>query len=141
MPHLLVRHRSKDAIFGVVHGYKYIYFINTFKQMDAKKNRVVVYIDGFNLYFGMMDAGFNHCKWLNVEKLIMSYLSVNQVLVEIKYFTSRITNNPQKQKRQTTYLEAIETTGVKIIYGLYKAKSIECENCGHNWSISNEKND
>lgn len=107
--------------------------------MDPKKNRVVVYIDGFNLYFGMMDAGFNHCKWLNVEKLIRSYLSANQILVEIKYFTSRITNNPQKQKRQTTYLEAIETTEVKIIYGLYKAKSIECENCGHNWTISNEK--
>jgi len=107
--------------------------------MELKKNRVTVYIDGFNLYFGMMDAGFNHCKWLNVEKLVKSYLTANQILVEIKYFTSRITNNPQKQKRQTTYLEAIESTEVIIIYGLYKAKSIECENCGHNWSISNEK--
>ena len=107
--------------------------------MEQNKNRVVVYIDGFNLYFGMMDAGFNHCKWLNVEKLVRSYLTANQELIEIKYFTSRITNNPQKQKRQTTYLEAIETTEVKIIYGLYKAKLIECENCGHNWNISNEK--
>lgn len=107
--------------------------------MEQNKNRVVVYIDGFNLYFGMMDAGFNHCKWLNVEKLVRSYLTANQELIEIKYFTSRITNNPQKQKRQTTYLEAIETTEVKIIYGLYKAKQIECENCGHNWNISNEK--
>ncbi len=60
-------------------------------------------------------------------------------MVEVKYFTSRITNNPQKQKRQSTYLEALETTEVKIIYGLYKAKKIECGNCGHNWSISNEK--
>lgn len=107
--------------------------------MEQNKNRVVVYIDGFNLYFGMLDAGFNHCKWLNVEKLVRSYLTANQKLIEIKYFTSRITNNPQKQKRQTTYLEAIETTEVKIIYGLYKAKQIECENCGHNWNISNEK--
>ena len=107
--------------------------------MEQNKNRVVVYIDGFNLYFGMMDAGFNHCKWLNVEKLVRNYLTANQELIEIKYFTSRITNNPQKQKRQTTYLEAIETTDVKIIYGLYKAKQIECENCGHNWNISNEK--
>lgn len=107
--------------------------------MEQKKNRVIVYIDGFNLYFGMKDAGFNRCKWLNVEKLVRSYLTANQELIEIKYFTSRITNNPQKQKRQSTYLEAIETTEVKIIYGLYKAKKIECENCGHNWKISNEK--
>lgn len=107
--------------------------------MEREKNRVIVYIDGFNLYFGMIDAGFSRCKWLNVEKLVRSYLTENQELVEIKYFTSRITNNPQKQKRQSTYLEAIETTEVKIIYGLYKAKKIECGNCGHNWNISNEK--
>jgi uncharacterized LabA/DUF88 family protein len=59
--------------------------------------------------------------------------------MEIKYFTSRITNQPSKQKRQTTYIEALETTGINIIYGLYKAKEIECNNCGHNWAISNEK--
>ncbi len=107
--------------------------------MEQKKNRVLVYIDGFNLYFGMFEAGFSRCKWLNVEKFARSYLSGNQELIEIKYFTSRITNNPQKQKRQSTYLEAIETTEVKIINGLYKAKTIECGNCGHNWNISNEK--
>lgn len=103
------------------------------------KNRVVVYIDGFNLYFGMTDAGIQNYKWLNIKSLIESYITLNQELIEIKYFTSRITNQPDKQKRQNTYIEAIESTGVKIIYGLYKAKDIECLNCGHNWSISNEK--
>ncbi len=106
---------------------------------EQKNNRVVVYIDGFNLYFGMIDAGYSHCKWLDVDKLVRGYLSSNQELVEIKFFTSRISHSPQKQKRQTTYLEAVETTGVKIIYGLYKAKNIECDNCGHSWNISNEK--
>ena len=33
----------------------------------------------------------------------------------------------------------METTGINIIYGLYKAKDIACNNCGHNWSVSNEK--
>ncbi len=107
--------------------------------MEQKKQKVIVYVDGFNLYFGMLDAGFLHCKWLDIDKLVKSYLKANQELVEIKYFTSRITNNPLKQKRQTTYLEALLTTGIKIVYGLYKAKSIECENCGHNWAVSNEK--
>ena len=103
------------------------------------KNRVIVYIDGFNLYFGMVDAGFENSKWLNIKSLIDSYITHNQELVEIKYFTSRITNHPSKQKRQITYLEALETTSVNIIYGLYKAKEIACNNCGHNWSVSNEK--
>jgi len=103
------------------------------------KRRVIVYVDGFNLYFGMMEACIQHCKWLDINSLVKSYMSDNQNLIEIKYFTSRITNSPSKQKRQTTYLEALESTGINIIYGLYKAKGIECENCGHNWSVSNEK--
>lgn len=110
-----------------------------FNNMNAPKNRVIVYIDGFNLYFGMMDSGLDNCKWLNIEKLIRAYITPNQELIEIKYFTSRITNNPLKQKRQTTYLEALDTTMVNIIYGLYKAKDVECNNCGYNWKVSNEK--
>ena len=40
-------------------------------QEENKKNeRVIVYIDGFNLYFGMREAGFDHCRWLNLKKLI-----------------------------------------------------------------------
>ncbi len=102
-------------------------------------NRVIAYIDGFNLYFGMKDAGYDHCKWLDIDKLIRSYLTPNQQIVNIKYFTSRVTNNPLKQKRQTTYIEALETKGISIVYGLYKAKNIECQNCGHLWSVANEK--
>ena len=107
--------------------------------MDKNINRVIAYIDGFNLYFGMKDSGYDYCKWLNIDKLIRSYLTFNQQLISIKYFTSRVTNNPPKQKRQSTYIEALETTGIKIIYGLYKAKNVECKNCGHLWSIANEK--
>lgn len=107
--------------------------------MSENNNRTIVYVDGFNLYFGMMQSGFDNCKWLNIKQLIETSLSANQTLIIIKYFTSRVANNPAKQKRQTTYLEALETTGVEIIYGLYKAKEIECNNCGHAWQVSNEK--
>lgn len=70
-------------------------------QEENKKNeRVIVYIDGFNLYFGMREAGFDHCRWLNLKKLIENLLQPNQELKEIKYFTSRVSNNPDKQKRQ-----------------------------------------
>lgn len=109
------------------------------KFMKDKKYRVKAYVDGSNLYFGMIDAGFRNCKWLNVDKLIRSFLRSNQELVEIKYFTSRITHNPPKQKRQTTYLEALESTGVNLIYGSYQAKFTDCRKCGNSWIIPNEK--
>ena len=107
--------------------------------MSEKINRTIVYVDGFNLYFGMMESGFSNCRWLDIRKLIETSLSGNQQLISIKYFTSRVTNNPSKQKRQNTYLEALDVSGIDIIYGLYKAKVIDCQNCGHSWQIANEK--
>lgn len=104
-----------------------------------KKERVIVYIDGFNLYFGMKEAGFEHCKWLNLHLLSSNLIKPNQELVEVKYFTSRVGNNPDKQKRQATYIEALETTNVKVLYGHYQSSSIECKRCGNNWPTYNEK--
>ncbi len=105
----------------------------------TKKERVVVYVDGFNLYFGMLDAGFDYCKWLNIKTLVNNLLQNNQTLIEIKYFTSRVSNNPEKQKRQNTYLEALETVGVNIYYGNYQSDKLECKRCKHIWPTYNEK--
>ena len=66
--------------------------------MAEKINRVMVYVDGFNLYFGMVESGLHHCKWLDINKLITSCLTPNQEAVAIKYFTSRVSNNPQSKK-------------------------------------------
>ena len=104
-----------------------------------KKERVVVYVDGFNMYFGMMDAGFSYCRWLNIKALAQSLLQPHQQLAEVKYFTARVANNPDKQKRQNTYLEALYETGVKIFYGQYQMNTQECHRCGHIWGDAKEK--
>ena len=108
-------------------------------QMIQKKERVIVYIDGFNLYFGMIEAGLDYCKWLNIRTLIDSLLRPTQELIEIKYFTSRVSNNPDKQKRQTLYIEALETVGINIFYGHYQSNPVECDRCGNIWQSYNEK--
>jgi uncharacterized LabA/DUF88 family protein len=105
----------------------------------TKKERVIVYVDGFNLYFGMLDAGFDYCKWLNLNLLVHNLLHSNQELVEVKYFTSRVSNNPDKQKRQNTYIEALESVGVNIFYGNYQSDTIECKRCKNVWPKFNEK--
>lgn len=104
-----------------------------------KKERVIVYVDGFNLYFGMVEAGLQHCKWLDIEKLTKYLLKSHQELKAVKYFTSRVSNNPKKQKRQTTYIEALETKGIEIIPGQYQSSCIHCNNCGNRWNTFNEK--
>lgn len=112
--------------------------------MDAAKSiikmeRVTVYVDGFNIYFGMLEAGFANCKWLDLKSLVLSLLKSNQECVEVKYFTSRVSNNPDKQRRQTTYIEALETVGIKVFYGQYQHDKIECKRCGNVWPNYNEK--
>lgn len=101
--------------------------------------RVNVYVDGFNMYFGLIQAGYSHCKWLNLKSLINSLLKPNQEVVTIKYFTSRVSNNPEKQRRQTIYIEALETENILVFYGQYQKDTIECNQCGFSWPKFNEK--
>ena len=71
--------------------------------------RVTVYIDGFNLYFGMKAKGWRRYYWMNVHLLAKKLLKPYQELIAIKYFTSRVSsmpNDPQKAKRQGEYLES-----------------------------------
>ncbi len=106
---------------------------------NKKKERVIVYVYGFNLYFCIKQAGLTNCKWLDLKKLALSLFKPHQELVTIKYFTSRVNNNPEKQKRQTSFIEALETTGVLVFYGHYQSDTIECKRCGAVWSSNNEK--
>lgn len=104
--------------------------------------RVITYIDGFNLYFGMMDAGLGDCRWLNVQALAQRLLKVNQQLVGTKYFTARISNPPDKRKRQVNYLEALNTLNgpnFGIFYGRYQDRTIICHNCHNTYVAPQEK--
>lgn len=101
--------------------------------------RVITYIDGFNLYFGLKEK-FPQYKWLDVVKLSNRLVKKGQVLIEVKYFTSRVSNHPEKEKRQSTYIDALSThTEATIIYGHYKSRPKSCLRCGHTWNSSEEK--
>lgn len=108
-------------------------------NFNKKKERVVVYVDGFNLYFGIKDAGLSAYKWLDINKLVLNLLQPEQQLIAINYFTSRVNNNPDKQKRQATIIEAFESTGINIFYGHYQSSSVECRVCKSIWKTYNEK--
>jgi uncharacterized LabA/DUF88 family protein len=87
----------------------------------------------------MLNAGLDNCKWLDLNALVLSLLKPNQELSELKYFTSRVSNNPDKQKRQSDYIEALETKDIKIYYGHYQRDNIECMRCSNIWQNYNEK--
>lgn len=105
-------------------------------------SKIITYIDGFNLYFGMKAKYGDKYLWLDIEALSESLIRPKDDLLTTKYFTSRVTNNPPKEKRQRTYLDALlYGTHTEIFYGRFKviANEIVCHNCGHTSDLVNEK--
>lgn len=105
--------------------------------------RVIAYIDGFNLYFGLKSEGWRRYYWLDVHLLAENLLKPDQRLILVKYFTARISenpNSPDKHKRQASYLEAVESLPhTQVFYGHYLPKARECFKCGAKWISHEEK--
>ena len=47
-------------------------------SVPRPQERVIAYIDGFNLYFGLREARLRHCYWLNVAALVGNLLKPHQ---------------------------------------------------------------
>jgi uncharacterized LabA/DUF88 family protein len=102
--------------------------------------RVIAYIDGFNLYFGLKASRWKRFYWLNLQAMAKNLLKQDQELVFTKYFTSRISYPPDKQQRQSTFIEALETLNdLKIFYGHYQTNPQYCKKCGNRGMIPSEK--
>jgi uncharacterized LabA/DUF88 family protein len=86
------------------------------------RKRSIIYIDGFNLYYGAIKGGPN--KWLNLE-LFFRRLRPHDDIQAIRYFTAMV--NGPSQTKQRTYLQALATLpSVSIVLGKYKTKHIKC---------------
>jgi len=102
--------------------------------------RVIAYIDGFNLYFGLKSAGWKRFYWLNLQTMARNLLKPDQDLVFTKYFTSRVSYPPDKERRQSTFIEALETQNdLRIFYGHYQLNPQRCRKCGDKVMLPNEK--
>jgi len=99
----------------------------------VQKRRVVVYIDGFNLYYGALKDK-PRLKWLNLERYC-TLLRPHDDIQAIRYFTALVAG-PNKPN-QEAYLKALATTPVvKVILGKFKDKSVKCQvnGCAHTLS-------
>lgn len=102
--------------------------------------RVIAYVDGYNLYHGLKDNRWRRYYWLNVQAMIKSLLRENQTLATTKYFTSIVTRPPDQHKRQADFLEALQTlVDFQIYYGHFLSDPVTCRNCGHTYETHHEK--
>ncbi len=108
---------------------------------SASQFRAIVYVDGFNLYYGLKSGGYKRYYWLDIEQLSQRLLRANCVLVRAKYFTADIKGGTDKHRRQQTFLDALatHTTKLDIIRGRYLLKERQCRRCAHVATIPEEK--
>ena len=89
---------------------------------QPQNKRAIVYVDGFNFYYGALKSGPH--KWLNLERFFCRLRQDDQIQ-KIRYFTAKI--NGRHLVNQEAYLLALTTLPlVDVILGRFKPKQIEC---------------
>ena len=105
--------------------------------------RVAVYIDGLNLYYGIRSKNWRRYHWLNLWRLSENLLRPDQELTLVKYFTAKLSHNeenPEQRENQDVYLQALATLpNLSIHYGYHIPKTRECKQCGATLQTHEEK--
>lgn len=104
-------------------------------------SRLIVYVDGFNLYHGLHDTSRYKYLWLDLVQLA-KILRPQDNLVKVKYFTAQVLGDPEAQARQNIYLDALTLNGsglIEIIQGRYQRKTKQCRSCNSSWISYEEK--
>jgi len=93
-------------------------------------NRSVVYVDGFNFYYGAVKD--TKWKWLDLQAYFEK-LRQDDDIQRIVYFTSPVVQ-ADSLKRQTAYFDALSSLSkVEVVKGRYRRKKVDCEirMCAH----------
>lgn len=99
-------------------------------------DRVGIYVDGFNVYYGMLRKNWRRYLWLDYRSLFESMLKEDQTLAAVNYFTA-MSKDPGSRKRQQTYLSALALRGGLTVHlGRLAQRPHTCQKCGkrsHRW--------
>ena len=90
--------------------------------MPLKNPRTIVYVDGFNLYYGAVRNTPN--KWLDLSKYFHLVRPHDDIHL-IRYFTSLVTG--PTRPNQEVFLKALATRAdIEITLGKFMSKDVEC---------------
>ena len=100
--------------------------------------KTCVYVDGFNLYYGILahyrkaypkDNNPIGVKWLDINTLVKGLLNESHEIVKINYFTAEIKSPTadidfqQKITRQRLYIRALESnSNTSVVMGCFKER-------------------
>ena len=105
-----------------------------------EKQKVIVYVDGFNFYYGLKeDSKWKRYYWLDIVSLFEKFMKPNQELIAVKYFSAR-PDDTNKSARQYAFFQANkENPKFVLILGHFLRKEITCYRCGNIFHTFEEK--
>lgn len=68
-----------------------------------EQKRVIVYIDGFNFYYGIKKKPWNKYYWIDIVALFEQFMHDDQELIKVKYFSARPLDDKGKYQRQNAF--------------------------------------
>ena len=96
------------------------------------KQRVIVYVDGFNFYYGLKSKGWKKYYWLDMVSFAEKLIRPHQELVEVCYFSAKPTNSAEKARRQNAFFQANRLNPrFKLHLGKYLQKNMTCRFCNN----------
>jgi uncharacterized LabA/DUF88 family protein len=101
--------------------------------------KVILFVDGFNLYHALDNKRFYRYKWLDLSELAKKFISKKDKIEDIYYFTALATWSPDKVRRHKIFIKAQELKGIKIIYGEFKRRDKKCRICKQTYKTYEEK--
>ena len=89
------------------------------------KQKVIVYVDGFNFYYGLKDKKWRRYYWLDFVLFFESLLRPYQTLVEVKYFSAKPTNQVKSERQDLLFSANKLNPKFKLILGKYLKKETD----------------
>jgi uncharacterized LabA/DUF88 family protein len=106
----------------------------------VKSERIICFVDGFNMYHALKQLGQPHLKWLDLQLLFSRLIrSKSQVITQILFFSAYPTWKPDSYSRHRLYVAALTASGVTPVMGKFKNKPKMCLNCKAKWTSHEEK--
>ena len=100
-----------------------------FNTINVNK-RIIVYVYGFNFYYGLKSKNWKSYYWLDMVGFFESLIKPYQEIVEVVYFSAE-SISPDKRERQSLLFTANKLNPkFKLVLGKYLKKRFRCSSCG-----------
>jgi len=107
--------------------------------MTRTPQRVIVYIDGFNFYYGLKSHNWTKYYWLDCVSLFQKFIRTHQQLVELNYFSAKPKDQGKSQRQEAFFSGNKSNPLFHLHLGKFLKKVITCRKCSHVYHTYEEK--